>query len=217
MSTQSTRMFTCPKCSKEYEVSTWDSINVQLDPDLLETLYHNEIFKFECPHCHEVYQIAYPCLYHNPEQKFIVWLVDEKISEDLKKNPLVPYEAKGNYTYRYCKKIMEFVEKIRILEDGLDDRIIEMAKMFCEKQLIDSQQAKAEEIAYTVYNLYKDDEVEVVLMINDELVRMKLNYKEFEKVFLQQEAGYEIRNNEFARVNRDWMIDRAEAAVKKMN
>lgn len=217
MSTQSARMFTCPKCQKEYEVTTWDSINVQEDPDLLETLYHNEIFKFECPHCHAVYQIVYPCLYHNPEQKFVVWLVDEKINEDLKQNPKVPFAVKGKYEYRFCRNIMEFVEKIRILEDGLNDRVIEMAKLFCEKQLIDSKQATMEEIKYTVYNTIKDEDVEIVCMVKDEIMRMKINYPDFEALFLEQESGYKINENEFVRIDRDWMVNRAEAAYKTLN
>lgn len=217
MSTQTSRMFTCPKCEKDYEVITWDSINVQLDPDLREKLFHNEVFKFECPHCHSVYQIVYPCLYHNPEEKFIVWLVDDKIENDLKIKPEVPFSFANGYTYRYCKKIMEFVEKIRIFEDGFDDRIIEMAKMFCEKQIIDSKRATQEEIAYTVYNMNKDETVEIVTMVKDEAIRMQLNYKDFEQMFLNEEDGYDVNDREFVRVNRDWMYERAQEAFKKTN
>ncbi|MEG0657705.1 CpXC domain-containing protein [Anaerorhabdus sp.] len=209
MSKSSTRMFTCPKCGKDYEIEIWESINVELDPDLREKLFHNEIFKVECPHCHDVYQVVHPCLYHDPENKIMVYLIDDKIEKELEANPKIPFDVIPGYTYRYCKKIMEFVEKVRILEEGLDDRIVEMAKMFCEKQIIDSKKATLEEIEFTVYNTRRENMVEIISVLKEEPVRMQLNYEQFEEIFLREEDGYEIEPNRFVRVNRNWMLDRA--------
>ncbi|MEG0177088.1 CpXC domain-containing protein [Anaerorhabdus sp.] len=218
MSKSSTRIFTCPKCGKEYEIQIWESINVEQDPDLKEKLFHNEVFKVECPHCHDVYQVLYPCLYHNPETKVMVWLVDEKIEKELIENTKLKFDYISGYKYRFCKKIMEFVEKIRILEDGLDDRIVEMAKMFCEKQIVDSKKVTMDDIDYTIYNTSRDDSVEIVSMVKGELVRMQLNYLEFEEIFLREEDAYETEVDRFERVNRNWMLERATREyVKNMN
>ena len=42
---------TCPKCHKEGEFEYWSSINVDLDPELKEKIFNEEIFVWTCPEC----------------------------------------------------------------------------------------------------------------------------------------------------------------------
>lgn len=208
MSKSTVRTFVCPKCGKEYEITTWDSINATIDPELKERLYHNEIFKYECPHCHQQYSIFYPCLYHNLEKKFMVWLMDETTEKDLENIKEVIKEFKGEYKLRKTKTILEFLEKARIFEDESDDRIIEMVKMYCENQAIESKKAEASKIVNTMYNLKDKEIVEIVTITEDDNIKMHIDIDEFNEAYKLVMNIYKINPDEFVYIDREWMIER---------
>ena len=42
--------FICPKCQGKGEFDLWESMNVDLNPELREKLFSGEILTFRCPH-----------------------------------------------------------------------------------------------------------------------------------------------------------------------
>lgn len=46
--------FICKKCSKKFDVDTYHSVNVTLNPELRDKVLSGEIYKFICPHCHHI-------------------------------------------------------------------------------------------------------------------------------------------------------------------
>ena len=62
----------CQKCNKEFEITIYDSINVDIDPDLREEFLSNRIYFHKCPHCGEIHFLPMPVLYHDMTHKFMV-------------------------------------------------------------------------------------------------------------------------------------------------
>ena len=63
----------CPHCHKEGEFDLWTSVNVDLDPELREKIFSDELFLYHCPHCGEITGIPAGTLYHDMEHKFMLF------------------------------------------------------------------------------------------------------------------------------------------------
>ena len=120
----------CPKCQARGEFEMWDSINADLDPELREKLFSEDIFIYECPQCGHKTGIPYDIIYHDMQHKFMIFFSFFE-PEDFTYEPLdlsdIPYIMK-DYTYRHVNGLWELKEKILILEKGLNDIAIERMK-----------------------------------------------------------------------------------------
>ena len=138
MSRHSVEKITCPKCGKESDFMIWSSINTVLDPEMYEKVRTGEAFAFRCPDCGNVAGVDYGCLYHQMNDEMMIYYVpnpdaveetynmfrgDNKVSELLG-------EAQKNYLYRIVQSKNEFREKLYIFDAVLDDRAIEIIKVF---------------------------------------------------------------------------------------
>lgn len=141
MSMERNVKITCPKCNKESDFTVWDSINIQLDPEMKDKVLSREAFMFKCPECGENTQVFYSTLYHDMEKKMMIYLLpdDEKaikeaaaFMSDTEKYPggLDMSVIAGEYSNRIVTSINELQEKIHIADAGYDDRVIEIIKMF---------------------------------------------------------------------------------------
>ena len=138
MSHSSIKTIHCPGCKKPAEVTMWESINAGLDPELKAQVLDGSLFAFTCPSCGIKESLAYPSLYHDPEQRFMAWWMpsnDEKQQqaylEDLNKAEL----GLPDYRLRLVPNLNCLKEKILIFDNGLDDRVIELIKMAAWTQL----------------------------------------------------------------------------------
>ena len=147
MSQKQTTKITCPKCEKEHDFAIWSSINVTLDPDQKEAVLNRKAFTFECPDCKERTLYTYDFLYHDMEQKIMIYHVttNEAMVQAMEgfaqmKNLeggdgiLDGPEVEG-YRKRIVRSLNELREKIFIFDAGLDDRVVEIFKVFCIIQL----------------------------------------------------------------------------------
>ncbi len=140
MSKVNTVKVTCPKCNKESDFKIWESINVQLDPEMKDKVLNGEAFLFKCPECGEITQVFYTCLYHDMEKQMMIYLLpdDEKAIKDAATfmSGMDP-RSKGldltviseQYSNRIVTSLVELQEKIHIADAGYDDRVIEIIKV----------------------------------------------------------------------------------------
>ncbi|MDD2971423.1 MAG: CpXC domain-containing protein [Lachnospiraceae bacterium] len=122
---------TCSKCGETEKIYLPQVITEQQRWETEDL----SLFKWTCPKCGHVLKLLYPCMYLDKEKKILVWYVDEhkdkKIEIDVLQKELAhefQEEAKG-YTKRFCCTLEEFGEKVRVLEQGLDDKVIELLKI----------------------------------------------------------------------------------------
>ena len=91
---------TCPACNIEGSYTVWDSVNVDLDPELKSKVMDGSLFTWICPNCKQSFNAPYSFLYHDMTHDFMVYFESEK------------------------SHIIPFAEYLRVMENGLNMQVI---------------------------------------------------------------------------------------------
>ena len=131
----------CPHCGKEQEFVCWTSVNASLDKQLKEELVSGRLTTFVCQRCRTSSHVEYDVLYHDMDIPLMVWLKYPDKTGRVSTESATPGMfdlLDDNYTFRLGTSFQDFLEKIRIFDDGLDDFTIELLKlMVCIRKQID--------------------------------------------------------------------------------
>ena len=138
--------FTCPECMQEGDIQIWSSINTMLDPEMKEKVRTGEAFMWECPHCGYKVPVVYATLYHQMEDKIMIYFVEDKVEavEMIKRLSgegeddfdILGAFYEADYTIRVVDSIGKFREKLKIFDEKLDDRVMELTKAFLRYKLL---------------------------------------------------------------------------------
>lgn len=136
----------CPECGHEQEIKIWDSIDVDENPEAKEEILTNRLFLYECEECGFTAPKIQRCLYHDKEKKLLVYMVPDFDSEKAMKirimmqdmGNIIPEDRREGYVCRIVPTANALKEKIMIRDEGLDDRIIELMKLYYMSQVKDS-------------------------------------------------------------------------------
>ena len=155
---QSSAQVTCSHCGAGATVSVHDSINVAEHPELKAQVLDGSLFMWECPQCGARSLLRTQTLYHDPEEKLIVWLTSG--SEDLEERVRAAYggipEMK-DYTLRFVDDAGSLIEKVKIFDAGLDDVVMEMAKYVTRMEMCSSAGDGADRIASAPFKFLRLD------------------------------------------------------------
>jgi len=72
---------TCPSCHKSHNVTLYDTINADLNPDFRVELLDGKINAFKCSQCGHEALIDIPLLYHDMKRKFGIWYYPVQLLE----------------------------------------------------------------------------------------------------------------------------------------
>lgn len=164
----------CPHCHKEGEYSYWSSVNVDLDPELREKIFNEDLFMYKCPHCGQETGIPAGTLYHDMTHHFMIFFEFFK-PDDYDYEPIeIPTVDLGmhkDYVMRAVYGLYRFKEKIIILEEGLNDVAIERMKYMVRHIIMPEIAEKGFELYFShttkpdeenehgrIIFFYKDDE-----------------------------------------------------------
>ncbi len=81
-------------------------------------------FTHYCSHCHQLYHLEQPFLYHDPERKFLLILSRQEKISNLPKDELVVR----------CKNALQFLFCFKVLHLGLDLQKVTVHKKYLEKK-----------------------------------------------------------------------------------
>lgn len=201
----------CPSCIEEGQFTQYKKIDIINSPELREKIFSRDIFKYKCPECGAEILVAYECMYLDSENKHIVCLLPEDSEEDLSR-----YRLEG-CTFRVVRTINAFAEKISMLEDGIDDRVIELYKILFEEEfesqrpdskLLDIFYAGRDASSSKLHFFFIADDGE-----NCETTLGMDTYRSFYEHFLSTKFAEE--NN--AEINADWALDAISGGVLEIN
>ena len=132
MSSLKEHAITCPNCGAQGKFTAWDSVNVDLMPEMKEKVMSGELFRWVCPECGESFTVPYPMLYHDMTKQVMVYYLLQRgnASDSRVVNMLGKSGLMANYTLRSAYSLDDFREKIAQLDSGLDDRVIEFLKYY---------------------------------------------------------------------------------------
>ncbi len=138
MSQLKTYPIRCPKCQHEQDLDLYESINVKTNPELKAQLMAAQLNTVTCEQCNASFRIDKPLLYHDPARKLLIYWIptkDNEIEAGQKKftecisqlNTLLPQGLDAPEVHLVFTRT-ELVERIFLLEAGLNERIIEYIK-----------------------------------------------------------------------------------------
>ena len=126
----------CPKCGYSIEVRQWSSVNGEKNPGEKKKLLDGTLFSVKCKRCGHTAQVGYPLLYNDPAQKVMIWLVYDKdevkhVTDYFKssKNSDGDNKVDRACRQRIVRDAFRLREKLMIFDSGLDDKIVEIAKL----------------------------------------------------------------------------------------
>lgn len=214
MSRHSMEKITCPKCGCESDFMIWSSINTVLDPEMFEKVRTGEAFAFTCPECGHTAGVEYGCLYHQMNDEMMIYYVpdpdgvekaydmfrgDSKVSELMGK-------MQDNYLYRIVQSKNELREKLFIFDAGLDDRAIEIIKVFYAQKLReDNPEISVDEIRFEAG---ENDEIGLVFIAEGRPVASCQIGREFYDIIMVEYVSKmpDIRKDEII-IDWDWAVD----------
>jgi hypothetical protein len=133
MSSCNNIQITCPKCGRKQEFTTWNSLNVSLNPEKKKLLLSGELTRLICDRCHASTEVMYPMLYHDMDRNLMVYFADGKDTGAISILPLGAL-MKG-YQFRITASRNELLEKVWIADANFDDRAMELFKLSLRGQM----------------------------------------------------------------------------------
>jgi hypothetical protein len=135
-----------------------DSVNVREEPSLKAQVLDGSAFVWECPHCGAKNLVRSQTLYHDPDEKLMVWLTYG--SEELEARVGAAYAGlpeMKDYTLRFVDDAGSLIEKVKIFDAGLDDVVMEMTKYVTRMELCGSLKDRADEISKAPFKFLRLD------------------------------------------------------------
>lgn len=126
-----TKQFECPECQTSGQHKMEKHVCISKIPQLKEDILSGTYFEWVCPGCAKRFFVDDVFLYNDDENKFMVYLVPGYNEETLPVPTLLKTDSHydtSNSTLRVTASFIDFAEKIRVLEAGLNDRIVEAIK-----------------------------------------------------------------------------------------
>ena len=213
---------TCPGCGKEADFTVWDSVNITLDPDLREKVLTGDLFKFTCPECGHTTIVNYPVLYHDMENKIMIYFVMSEEgyqaaydactfsgfpeTEDNKDILKSFQENTHDYLYRIVFTQNSLREKINIFDRGKDDRILELMKVFMGGSL---QKQQPDLMAFSLYYGYDFNEEFCVVLGKDGILgTVKLPQDMYDQLSESlKDKLPDIKDRKTLLINSEWAVE----------
>ena len=132
---------TCRNCYYHTHIKSHTLVMPDFETTLRERILKHEMFSYTCPRCGKQILFLHPFLYQDKQHQFLLFMSSEK--KDLQELQ----ERFPTYTVRLLHSAEALAERIRILEDGLDDRIVMIVKV-----LLKQKYPRCEQISYHDYD-----------------------------------------------------------------
>jgi len=127
MSVTGTVTVACPGCGTPHDCRLVQSINARTAPDDKRRLLAGELNVLACT-CGRRIQLAATVVFHDPDAD-ILYQVAPGDEAELAKAEELMRSVGGTGARRVVPTLNALVEKVKLLDAGLDDRAIEMAKV----------------------------------------------------------------------------------------
>lgn len=166
---------TCPGCGMGQAVPVHLRINTAEQPELKAAVRDGSLFVWECPHCGRRNLTNTQLLYHDPEERLMVWLLpagilspekEKSITETLERQFADPEAGLDGYTMRRVFHAGDLIEKVHIHDAGLDDEVIELAKWVTRRELAEKDAVHAGELLKAPFRFYRMDGADQQILLS---------------------------------------------------
>jgi predicted RNA-binding Zn-ribbon protein involved in translation (DUF1610 family) len=131
---------TCISCGKESPHRYWDMIDPMFDQSIKEKVLSGELFTFTCPHCGFQRRVTYDTIYQEigkgryfhlvTSEESYVQAINLYADRDMNSGTVL-----ANEIVRIVLSQNQLAEKIRIFDEEMDDRVVEIIKAYYLSEL----------------------------------------------------------------------------------
>lgn len=121
---------TCRNCLYQTHKESETLILPNIEKTLKTALLSDTFFTATCPQCHHKIDFLHPCLYIDQQHAYILCI---KAKSDWQKRDHDQF-FEQRVIKRYVSDHKQIAEKIRILDDGVDDGVVEIIKVTLKKR-----------------------------------------------------------------------------------
>ncbi len=199
MSTTSQHQIACPFCGQVQDVELRDVLDIDEDPGLREQLLTNRINRVDCAGCGKGFRIDKPVVYRHRGQDILIHCdplvggrtladIEDTFAEGLRElNRLLPPDVIPPEVHLVVEWA-ELVERIFLLEEGLDARLIEHIKYMMFQQNPDKLPAARKNLLFNAQDSTAD---QLCFVVQDR------GTKKLEALLNFARADYEVLVNVF--------------------
>ena len=126
--TKGTLTFPCKFCGEFNKMEVWYNLDSRKYPEQKQRVLNKEFFLVECQKCKHKYHLAYEMMYHDVDNKVIIYLdpMMQYTKQIMKKIRQQKKELGKDYRFRIVKSVNDIYEKASFFEYKYDDRIVEL-------------------------------------------------------------------------------------------
>jgi DNA-directed RNA polymerase subunit M/transcription elongation factor TFIIS len=206
----------CTKCGNEQKINIYQRINVAANPELKEKVKNGSLFIWECPKCGKINLAKYSILYHDPQEKLMIWLLPKGESVDKQiKIADGQTDLLEEYTLRKVNDISSLIEKVNIADAGLDDIVMEMCKYVTKMEIGEKEPDKLKKgnILDTEFRFYKmngpDNEIAFSFATEGQLQGLNIGFNVYEDCRRILQRNPSIRPEPgFVKIDAAWLATR---------
>ncbi|XJS10183.1 CpXC domain-containing protein [Aerococcaceae bacterium WGS1372] len=161
----------CPVCQTPTTQEVETRINTDLQPKLKDELLSGHLQQFECQECGARRQIETNFLYHDPQKKYMIYLIPnlknkrDQVSQLLEN---VAHDEKvdlSNYELRIVTHHPDLIEKVQLFDLNYNDKEVEIVKLLTDGLFA---KEKSEEIVKARYFYLKDNQPKIMYITEKE-------------------------------------------------
>lgn len=133
MSYKKVETITCFACGSKRKATLWAIVNSLENTKIKKKVVDGTIFEYKCPTCGEINFITYPMLYEDDANKFMVYyagsLLEIAEAQQIIDKRRSNIKSSDDNIIRIVNSPNALSEKVRLLEENIDDRVIEIMKV----------------------------------------------------------------------------------------
>ena len=138
MSDKRSYRIACPRCRHEQAVELYESVNLKTDPALRDLLMRNQLNAVTCESCGFVFRVDKNLVYSDPDRRLLIYWIptpetrhgdgEQQFSSLLREmTEALPDDVRAPDVHLVFSRV-ELVERIFLLEAGLNERLVEYIK-----------------------------------------------------------------------------------------
>jgi len=128
----------CPHCGKEQDAGLYEAVRVREDPELRERLLEGRLNTVACVNCGATFRVENALVYHDADRGVMVHCIpapdarhaaiqEEFIANMREVEGMLPEGVEPPRVHLVFSRV-ELIERICLLEMGLDERVLEYVK-----------------------------------------------------------------------------------------
>lgn len=197
----------CPGCDREHEQKLVQSINTRTEPEAKQRLLAGELNVLACA-CGRTVQLAATVVFHDPDADY--WCQVCPGGEAAMADGELAFRASGaGGTRRLVPSLNALIEKVKLLDAGLEDWAIEMTKVL----LLASREDRNLDLVL-LFDAASDDAIQWVLFDPAGARAMASPRSAYTKLAARV-AGRPAATD--YRIDRAWAVDAVRAMISGAN